>query len=70
MVDDLDGEHAGLSCCVGKRIVPGKFWASHPRQTLSVGAQDDMRSYHSWTSAASLKDALEKTYYSTTPGPG
>ena len=54
-VDDLDGEHAGLSCCVGKRIVPGKFWASHPRQTLSVGAQDEMRSYHSWTSAASLK---------------
>ena len=31
-VDDLDGEHAGLSCCVGKRIVPGKFWALLPRQ--------------------------------------
>ena len=38
-VDDLDGEHAGLSCCVGKRILPGKLWALLPRQTRGSHAQ-------------------------------
>ena len=39
VVDDGDGEHAGVSCCVGKRIVPGKFWALLPRQTRASYAQ-------------------------------